>query len=158
MNVKEAEPLERLSYSSPYSQQLTCSSAHSRPSICNRWPQRWKECPKLTSWWSGKEKNHSGLFILCLKSYAAYRSFSEGLGSINYVKLLAADSSSNVREPGFWRHIYQVRQQLLNLILAHRIMAQCIISWNWEQYTIFTWLSGAMDGVNTDFQMVTNRW
>lgn len=50
---------------------------------------------------AGKKRTTLVSLSFCLKSYAAYRSFSEGLGSINYVKLLAADSSSNVREPGF---------------------------------------------------------
>lgn len=65
MNNKEAEPLERLSYSSPSSQQLSCSKAHRGPSICNRWPQGWKECPKPIRWWDKKEKKKlSGFFTL----------------------------------------------------------------------------------------------
>lgn len=51
---------------------------------------------------AGKEENHSGFFIILAQlTSCTHRSGSEGLGSINYVKVLATDSESIVPAPGF---------------------------------------------------------
>lgn len=158
MNSKEVEQLKRLSYSSPSSQQLICSGECSRHSVSNRRLQGGWACPKPVGRGDRKEVNHSRFFIFLSQVLCCiHRSGSEGFGSINCVQVLIADSSSNMPEPGFWRHICQGRRQLLNLILAHRIMTQCIVTLNWEQYTIFLWLPGATNG-GEHWILIFRRW
>lgn len=51
---------------------------------------------------AGKEENHSGFsIVLAQLTSCTHGSGSEGLGSINHVKVLATDSESNVPAPGF---------------------------------------------------------
>ena len=149
--AKKLNPLERLFYSSSSHQQLTCFRAPGRPSMYNGCLQGRRKVQNQLDRGVGEKRTILISVSFRLQSSAARSSSSEGLGSINYAKLVAADSSSNVPAPGCWRHIYQVRQQLRSLLLAHGIMAQCIISRHWEQCTIFVRSSGARDGVNTEY-------
>lgn len=60
-----------------------------------------KECPNQFDDGVGKKRTMLVSLSFYLESCYTHRSSGEGLGSINYGTVLAADSSSNVPELGF---------------------------------------------------------